>query len=369
MKIICRKSDLAKGVSIVSKSVPAKTTMPILECILLDASGKKIILMANDMELGIVTGVDGNILKKGKVAINARIFTEIVRKLPDGDITIETDTNFETSITCEKAKFNIMAQSGEQFPDLPEVGKEEYFTITEFELKEVVRQTIFSIGNDNTNKIMSGELFEVEDNRLKVVSLDGHRISVRNIGLEDAYISKKVIVPGKALLEISKIISGDPKSGVDISFTDNHIAFEFQQTVVVSRLIEGEYFKINNMLSSDYETKTRLNKKELLDCMDRALLLVRENDKKPIVISIQDAAMELKVKSKLGTWNEELLVNKEGKDLLIGFNPRFLIDALKAIDEDEVDLYFTNAKTPCLIKDRDQSYTYLILPVNMKDAA
>lgn len=369
MKIICRKSDLAKGVSIVSKSVPAKTTMPILECILLDASGKKIILMANDMELGIVTRVDGDILEAGKVAINARIFTEIVRKLPDSDITIETDTNFETVITCEKAKFNIMAQSGEQFPDLPEVGKEEYFSITEFELKEVVRQTIFSIGNDNANKIMSGELFEVEDNKLKVVSLDGHRISVRNIELEDAYISKKVIVPGKVLLEISKIISGDPKASVDISFTENHIAFEFQQTVVVSRLVEGEYFKINNMLSSGYETKTRLNKKELLDCMDRALLLVRENDKKPIVINIQDGAMELKVKSQLGAWNEEIVVNKEGKDLLIGFNPRFLIDALRAIDEDEVDLYFMNAKTPCLIKDGNQSYTYLILPVNMQDAA
>lgn len=369
MKIICKKADLARGVSIVSKSVPSKTNMPILECILLDASGKKIKLMANDMELGIETCVEGKMIESGKVAINARIFTEIVRKLPDSDITIETDSNYQTVITCQKAKFSIMAQSGEQFPVLPEVGKEEYFTISEFDLKEVVRQTIFSIAGSDTNKIMSGELFEVQENTLKVVSLDGHRISVRNIGLEDAYISKKVIVPGKALLEISKIISGNPKEDVDISFTENHISFEFQQTVVVSRLIDGEYFKIDQMLACDYETKTKLNKKELLDCMDRALLLVRENDKKPIVIKIQDNAMELKVKSQVGAWNEELSIDKEGKDLVIGFNPRFLIEALKAIDEDEVDLYFMNAKTPCLIKDGEQSYTYLILPVNIKDAA
>lgn len=369
MKIICKKSELAKGVSIVSKSVPSKTTMPILECVLLDVSGKKIKLMANDMELGIETCVQGDIIEPGVVAINARIFAEIVRKLPDSDVIIETNSKYETTIKCEKAKFNIMAQSGEQFPGLPEVGREEYFTISEFDLKEVVRQTIFSTGSDSTNKMMSGELFEVEENSLKVVSLDGHRVSVRNVELKNAYISKKAIVPGKALLEISKIIGGDPKADVDISFTENHIAFEFQHTMVVSRLVEGEYFKVHHMLKSDYETKAKVNKKELLDCMDRAQLLIRENDKKPIVINIQDAAMELKVKSQLGTWNEELLVNKEGKDLLIGFNPRFLIDALRAIDDEEVDLYFMNAKTPCLIKDRDQSYTYLILPVNIRDAA
>lgn len=369
MKIICKKSELAKGVSIVSKSVPSKTTMPILECILLDVSGKKIKLMANDMELGIETCVQGDIMEPGIVAINARIFAEIVRKLPDSNITIETDSNYETTITCEKAKFNLMSQSGEQFPGLPEVKKDEYFTISEFDLKEVVRQTIFSIGGDNANKMMSGELFEVEENSLKVISLDGHRISIRNMNLENVYISKKVIVPGKALLEISKIISGDPKADVDISFTENHVAFEFQQTVVVSRLIEGEYFKINQMLKNGYETKTKLNKKELLDCMERALLLIRDSDKKPIVINIQDGAMELKVKSQLGTWNEEMLVNKEGKDLLIGFNPRFLIDALRAIDDEEVDMYFMNAKTPCQIKDGSQSYTYLILPVNLNNAA
>lgn len=369
MKIICKKEELAKGVSIVSKSVPTKTTMPILECILLDASGKVIKLMANDMELGIETHVEGKILDQGVVAINARIFTEIVRKLPESDITIVTDKNFQVTITCEKAKFNIAAQSGKDFPNMPDIGKDEYFTISEFDLREAVRQTIFSIATTNSNKIMTGELFDVNENTLKVVSLDGHRISVRNIGLKNAYISKKAIIPGKALLEISKIISGDPKRNVEISFAENHISFEFENTIVVSRLIEGEYFKIDQMLNSDYETKTTLNKKEMLDCIDRATLLVRENDKKPIIINIQNRAMELNVKTQLGAWNEEISINKDGKDLLIGFNPKFLIEALRAIDDDEIILYFMNSKTPCIIKDQEESYKYLILPVNIKDAA
>lgn len=369
MKIICNKSELAKSVGLVSKSVPSKTTMPILECVLLDASGKGIKLVANDLELGIETCVEGEIVEPGIVAMNARIFTEIVRKLPDSTITIETDSDYQTAITCEKAKFNIMAQSGEDFPTLPAVGKEEYITISEFDLREMIRQTIFSIAATNTNKIMAGELFDVHDDTLKVVSLDGHRISVRNIGLKDVYISKKVIVPGKTLLEISKIISGDPKANVEVAFAENHISFEFKKTIVVSRLVEGEYFKIDQMLSSDYETKTKLNKKAMLDCIDRATLLVRENDKKPIVINIKDGAMALEVKSQLGTWDEELGIEKEGKDLSIGFNPRFLSEALRVIDDEEVDLYFMNSKTPCLIKDQEGSYTYLILPVNIRDAA
>ena len=255
MKIICTKQNLAKGVSIVSKAVPSKTTMPILECILIDASTDVIKLTANDMELGIETSID-----------------------------------------------------------------------------------------------------------LKVVSLDGHRISIRKIELKDSYAPKKVIVPGKTLQEISKIIGGEAEADVDISFTKNHIVFEFDRTIVVSRLIEGEYFRIDQMLSSDYETKVKINKRELLECIDRATLLIKEGDKKPLIIDIRDESMEFKIKSQVGS------MDKEGKDLLIGFNPKFLIEALRVIEDEEVDLYFMNAKAPCFIKDEAQSYIYLILPVNFNAA-
>ena len=364
MKLLCSKSSLLSGVQTVSKAVPNKTTMSILECILVDATKGVITLTANDMELGIETTIEGDIQEKGIIALDAKIFLEIVRKLPDSDILIETDDSYKTTITCEKAKFNIIGKSGEDFSYLPVVEKEESILLSQFTLKEVVRQTIFSISDNDNNKLMTGELFDINGDKMRVVSLDGHRISIRNIELKNNYEPKKVVVPGKTLNEISKILSGDADKDVNISFTSKHVVFEFDNTTVVSRLIEGEYFKIDQMLSSDYETKVKINKKELLNCIDRATLLVKEGDKKPIIINITDGSMELKINSTVGSMKEDIDIEKSGKDLMIGFNPKFLIDALRVIDDEEIDLYMVNPKAPCIIKNSEESYIYLILPVN-----
>ncbi|MBD5449095.1 MAG: DNA polymerase III subunit beta [Lachnospiraceae bacterium] len=364
MKIICSKSNLLNGVQIVSKAVPSKTTMSILECILLDTRNGKIKLTANDMELGIETIIDGEIIEKGMIALDAKIFLDIVRKLPDNNITIETNDSYKTTITCEKAKFNIIGKSGEDFSFLPEIERNDSVILSQFTLKEIIRQTIFSIADNDNNKLMTGELFEISNDNLKVVSLDGHRISIRKIALKNSYNDKKVVVPGKTLNEISKILSGDMDKDVNIYFTDKHILFEFDTTIVVSRLIEGEYFKIDQMLSSDYETKVKIIKKELLDCIDRATLLVKEGDKKPVIIDISDGSMELKMNSTVGSMNEEIDIAKEGKDLMIGFNPKFLIDSLRVIEDEEVDLYMVNPKAPCFIRNAEESYVYVILPVN-----
>lgn len=368
MKLICSKANLVKGVSIVSKAVPSRTTMPILECILIDASANEIKLTANDMELGIETVIEGEIVERGIIALDAKFFSEIVRKLPDNDVVIESDDSFQTTITCEKAKFNIVGKSGEDFSYLPYIEKNESISISQFTLKDVVRQTIFSIADNETNKLMTGELFEVNENRLRVVSLDGHRISIRNIELKENYSPLKVVVPGKTLQEISKILTGEAEDMVDIFFADNHILFEFDQTKVVSRLIEGEYFHIDQMLSSDYDTKVKINKREFLSCIDRATLLIREGDKKPIILNIQDKSLQLKINSFVGSMNEEIEIEKEGKDILIGFNPKFFIDALRVIDEEEVTLYMVNPKAPCFIKDDAGTFVYLILPVNFNAA-
>ena len=364
MKLVCSKSNLLNGVQIVSKAVPSKTTMSILECILIDASKGVIKLTANDMELGIETTIEGDIIEKGIIALDAKIFLEIVRKLPDNDITIETDASYKTTITCEKAKFNIIGKSGDDFSYLPLIEREDSVIVSQFTLKEIVRQTIFSISDNDNNKLMTGELFEINGNELKVVSLDGHRISIRKIELKNEYPNKKVVVPGKTLNEVSKILSGDTDKDVSIFFADKHVVFEFDNTVVVSRLIEGEYFKIDQMLSSDYETKVKINKREFLSCIDRATLLVKEGDKKPIIINITDDTMELKINSTVGSMNEEIDIAKNGKDLMIGFNPKFLIDALKVIDDEEIEIYLVNPKAPCFIKNPEESYIYLILPVN-----
>ena len=319
----------------------------------------------NDMELGIETIVEGTIEEKGRVALDAKIFYEIIRRLPDNDITIKTDEKYTATITCEKAKFNIPGKSGEDFAYLPMIEKDEPLTISQYTLKEMIRQTIFSIAVNENNKLMTGELFEIKNNCLKVVSLDGHRIAIRKMPLKREYSDRKVVVPGKTLSEVSKILSGEVDDQVSIYFTKNHILFEFDQTMVVSRLIEGEYFRIDQMLSSDYETKLKINKKEFLDCIDRATLLVREVDKKPIIINITDDDMELRIDSAMGSMNEEIDIEKEGKDIMIGFNPKFLIDALRVIDDETVTIYLVNPKAPCFIRDDEENYTYLILPVNI----
>ncbi len=365
MKIICSKNSLLKSVNISLKAVPSKTTMPILSCILIDSSSNQIKFTSNDMELGIETIVEGTIVDRGTVALDAKIFSEIIRHLPDNDVTIATDEKHTATITCEKAHFTIPGKSGEDFAYLPMIEKEETLTISQFTLKEMIRQTIFSIAVNENNPLMTGELFEIKDNYLKIVSLDGHRIAIRRVELKKDYTNKKVVVPGKTLSEISKILSGEVDDIVNIYITENHILFEFDQTIVVSRLIEGEYFRVDQMLSNDYETKLTVNKKEFMNCIDRATLLVKEGDKKPIIIHITDHKMELHIDSVMGSMNEDIDIEKDGKDILIGFNPKFLIDALKVIDDENIDIYLVNPKAPCFIRDIDENYTYLILPVNI----
>ena len=364
MNIVCSKANLLNGVQIVSKAVPNKTTMSILECILVEASGTDIKLTANDMEMGIETKINGKVVEEGKIALDAKVFSEIVRKLPDNDVTISTDSSFRTVITCEKSIFTIIGKSGDDFSYLPEIEKIDSILISQFTLKETIRQTIFSIADNENNKLMTGELFEITGDKLKVCSLDGHRISIRKVDLKNSYPNRKVVVPGKTLNEISKILSGDTDKDVTIFFTGKHIVFEFDNTMVVSRLIEGEYFRIDQMLSSDFETKVTINKKEFFNCIDRATLLIKEGDKKPIIINVTDGMMELKINSTIGSMNEEIDITKQGKDLLIGFNPKFLIDALKVIDDETIDIYMVNPKAPCFIRDSEENYIYLVLPVN-----
>ena len=364
MKFVCSKSNLVSGLQIVSKAVPSKTTMSVLECILVDATEGVIKFIANDMELGIQTIVEGNIVERGFIAIDAKLFVDIVRKLPDNQVTIEADSSNRVTISCEKAKFTLIGKKGDDFTYLPTIEKIDGVEVSQFTLRNVIQQTIFSIAENDANKMMGGELFEVDGENLKLVSLDGHRISIRKVKLSGNYPYKKVIVPGKTLGEISKILSDSTEKMVEIYFTDKHVLFEFENTTVVSRLIEGEYFSIDQMLSSDYETKISINRKEFLDCIDRATLLVKEGDKKPVIISVMDEKIELKINSAIGSMDEEIDIEKQGKDLMIGFNPKFLIDALRAIEDEKVDIYLVNPKAPCFIRDKESTYIYLVLPVN-----
>lgn len=363
MKIICSKSQLLNGVNIVSKAVSGKTTMDILQCILVETESDYIKLTANDTELGIETIIEGDVVQPGHIALEAKIFSEIIKKLPDNEVIIETEDNGNTHIHCEQMHCNIMGKSGDDFSYLPEIDKNTKITVSQFDFKEIIRQTIFSISNNENNRLMTGELIKVSDNKLSLTSLDGHRISIRNIDLSDSYPDLELIVPGKTLSEISKILPGEAKDYVNIYITDKHILFEFDRTRVVSRLLEGKFYNISQMLSTDYETKIVVNKMDLLRCLDRSTLFIKESDKKPIILQVREGHMDLKISSDIGSMKDQISLKKEGKDIVIGFNPRFLVDALRVIDEEEISIYLINDVAPCIIRDENRSYLYLILPI------
>lgn len=364
MKFVCNQSELLNAVNIALKAVSTKTSMPILECIFFETKDGRIQLTTNDTELAIETRIDADVILPGKFAVNAKIFSDIIRKLPGDQVSIEKKENNTVYITCNKAKFTISVQDGDDFPLLPSLERKNAVTLSQFMLKELIRQTIFSISTNENNRIMNGEYFEINDNQLQVTSLDGHRISIRKVTLKDNYSAFSAIIPGKTLQEISRILPGGIDETVCMYFMDRFVLFEFADTIILSRLIEGKYYNVKQMINSNYNTKIVVNKKELCECIDRAILLVKESEKRPLVMSINDNGISLNMNSSIGNMDEDITAFKEGSDLMIGFNPKFLMDALKAIEDEEVAIYMTNAKAPCFIRNVEQSYIYLILPVN-----
>ncbi len=366
MKFTCNKSDINEAINIVLKAVPGKTTMPILECVVIEAFDNELKLTTNDMSLGIETRFTANVEEEGIILVNAKMISEIIRKLPDEDVYFEADNNENILLFCGKAKFNLSGKNHEEFPMLPKIEKEKKIVISQFTLKEMIRQTIFSISNNENNKILTGELFEINGDEFKIASLDLHRVSIRKIQLKESYDDIKAVIPGKTLSEVSKILTGGMDDEVEIFFTKNHVLFELGKTIIISRLIEGNFYNINQMLTNDYETKVTVNKRELLDCIDRATLLLREAENKPVIMNVKSDEIKMEMNTKIGSMDENIGIQKEGKDLRIAFDPKFLIDVLRVIDEEEVNLYLFNSKAPCFIRD-DNSYIYLILPVNLID--
>lgn len=365
MKLTFAKQDLLKGINTVARAVPTHTTMPVLACILIDARTNDIVFMANDMELGISTTVVGAIEEKGLIAVNARIFGDIAKKLPDSAIVIETDPKNTVTIRCGSAVFNIPGQSGDDFPYLPAITKDKGITVSQLLLKSLIEQTIFCTAQNDNNKMMQGELFKIRNSVLEVAALDGHRIAMCKVKLDGMPDDEKAIVPGKTLQEVARLLSGDADQEVSLFFTKNHLMIAFDNTLMVTRLIEGEYFPIQQMINCDFETKVTVNKVEFMGAIDRSTTMIRETEKRPIQLSIKGDTMEVSANTELGRMNDKLDVSTEGQDIVIGFNPKFLLDALKVIPDENVTMYFSSVNRPLFIRDEQSSYLYLIMPINM----
>ncbi len=366
MKLYCARELLLNALNIANKAISNKTTLDILKCVLLTASNGKFIVTATDLEIGIQSApIPATIEEEGSIALSASFFTEIIRKVNGENVLIQTNEKYETFISCGFSDFKIMGQNGEEFPTLPEVEKKQEYKILQSNLKDMIRQTIFSISQDESKPILTGELLEFKKDYLQMVSVDGFRISFRKEQLLKTTEEKKVVIPAKTLSEINKILNGEEKEA-QLYLTDKHVLFDIDGNIIISRLLEGEYIKYEQSFTEDYKTRFCVNTNDFLQTLERASLVSRDTKKTPVKLDISKEKLSVKAQAEIGTAYEEIEIELEGEPLQIAFNPKFLIDALRVVDDEKVALQFTTSLSPCILKPlQGENFRYLILPLRL----
>lgn len=364
MNFICSKEELLEGISTVQKAVTGKTTLPILEGILLTCRNGELIMTATDLDLGIETRVRCDVQSDGSIVLNSRLLGEIIRKLPEMDIDVEVDDSNTAVIVCGKSRFNIVGQDSKEYPELPSINENTMYKIPQNLLKNMIKQVIFAAAQDETRPILTGVLFEVRNGILSMVALDAYRLALRksNINISNDITA---VIPGKTLAEVGKILLTSEED-VSITFTPNHILFTLGSTRIISRLLDGEFINYRQIIPEEYKMRVKVNSKMLLDSIERASLLAKEGKTNLIKMNIKDEVMVITSNSQYGNVYEEVPVELEGGELQIAFNSKYFIDVLRILDVEEVYLEFSSGVSPSLLKTMDEDvYTYLILPVRL----
>ena len=372
IKLMCEKNHLLDALNLVGRAVPSRTTLPILECVLLTVEdGVGIVLTANDMEMSIVTSpIEADIEAPGSVALNARLFTEIIRKMPGDYVQIETDDKLITKCKCGQAKLEIAGLPADEFPTIPEEELEAAqarYRLKSSILRDMIRQTIFSVSLDPSKAVLTGELFEITDNSLRVVSVDMFRISYRSFALSEDCESASAVVPAKALTELSRAISGDTEEEIAFYFTNKRVMFETDSFTMSARLLEGEFIRYNQIFNQDFTTAVVIDRATLLGSLERSVLVAMENRQISITLDIRDDVLVITSQSEKGQTYDEIPCETDGTDIKIYFNPRYLLEALRAIDEEKIVLKLNTPKSPCTIQSLTgeslTDYKYLIVPL------
>mgnify|MGYP000897114052 CR=1 FL=1 len=364
MRFVCQQKQLLNSINIVQKALSSKTTLPILRGIYLESYDNKLKLMATDLELGIEHLIEVESHGEGAIVLDARLFNDIVRKLPDSEVKIELKENNQIHIECENSKFNIIGHDPRDFPELPSIEGGTSYKISQDLFKNMIRQTIFATSQDESRPVLTGILLEIEENNLSLVALDGYRLALRKGKLE-ANGDNKIIIPSKTLYEINRIIHQDEES-LEMTVTKNHVLFTMDNIKIVSRLLEGEFINYKQILPKNYKTNIKVKTQDLLNSIERAALVAREGRNNLIKLNIEDNMIVIRSNSELGTVYEEVFIESQGDSLEIAFNSRYLIDALRVIDEEEIFLEFTTNLSPGIIKPiSNHNYIYLVLPVRL----
>lgn len=368
MKFSCSQQNLTKALNIVSKAVTARTTIPILKGILLKVSEDGYLTMAaSDLDLSIEKKLEVDKYEPGEVVVQAKLFSDIIRKLPNSNVSIESNQG-NILIKCASSEFNIIGLPSDEFPNINiAVDAKERIAFDRDILKDMIRKTSFAASIDESRGVITGVLIELKEKNLNMVALDGFRMAVARENLINAK-EQNIIIPAKILNEISKIISENEETmqDVDLYINEKRAIFIIESTKVVLRLLEGEFVDYNNILPKDSKCRMVVNRGDLLESIERASLLAKVGKNNLIKLDIKSGIMEVTSKSEEGNVKEEVIISKEGDDLTIGFNSKYMIDALKAIEDDEITMNFNTSISPCLLKPiTGDAYEYLVLPVRI----
>lgn len=372
MVIICEKQNLMKGIVAVVKGVATKTTMPILEGILIETNEKEIKLSTYDLEIGIEYIVSCQVQVKGVAVVNAVMFSEIIRRLPDTDIKITTTENNMLVIECEGSIYKLATMNPEEFPELPKINVENSIEIEQKVLKKMISKTIFAVSLEENRPVFMGCLFEILENKLNIVAVDGFRLAWKETVLQNNESEFSAVIPGKSLNEVNKIIL-ETDEKIKIGIEKNQALFEMKNCKIITRLLEGEFLKYSSVIPSNYETRIKLNKSSLLKCFERISLIssstIEKEKKYPVKIIVDIGKITILCTNQTGDAKEELYCGTEGKNVEIGFNPKYFLDALKAIDSEEIYLDFGTNISPAIIRPttNEETFTYMILPIRLKE--
>ena len=371
MKFTCYKETIIKAINSVVKGVASKTTMPILEGILIQTNDNEIKLTTYDLEIGIEYIMECDVKEQGNTVVNAIMFSEIIRKLPDTEIEITLNDKNLLEIECEGSHYKLATMNPEEFPELPKIEIENSIEIEQNALKNMIRKTIFAVSTEESRPIFTGCLFETENNKLNVVAVDGFRLALRSIFLKTKTNDFNAVIPGKTLNEVNKILS-DSFEPIKIGVAKNQALFEMDNCKIVTRIIDGEFLNYKNVIPSNWETRIRVNKNNFQDCFERISLIssssIEKEKKYPVKVNVDIGKVTISCTNQTGDAKEELFVSTEGKNLEAGFNPKYLLDSLKSIDDEEVYVEFGTSISPCLIKSvENNDYVYMILPIRLKE--
>ncbi len=366
MKAIVLKQNLIEAINVVQKAVMAKAALPVLEGIYIEAEDN-LKLIGNCYELGIEYTVEADIQEKGSIVINAKIFGEMIRRLPDAPILIETLEGNRIRIECLNSLFEVKGLSAENYPLPPQAENVEQITIKETALRDIIKQTIFAIGNDENRKILTGALFEVSNGEVHIVALDSFRMAVSNTVIKENN-SFKVVIPGKNMNEILRIFEASEEPVV-VSLSGSLIFFDFKRCRIVSKTLDGEFMNYKSYIPPQYETVIKVSTKELESSLERASLITSDDRRFPVRFSIGEDTMIISSAAEVGLSKEEIRIENSGNNLHVGFNPKYFIDALKVISDEYIKISFNSSVGPCVITaEEHDKYLYLIVPVRLKNA-